>query len=53
MANDISSKEIGFNSDLNEVKIIDKSNNIKFFQKDTKNNIAEKILEEIFKNAQN
>ena len=53
VANDISSKEIGFNSDLNEVKIIDKSNNIKFFQKDTKNNIAEKILEEIFKNAQN
>ena len=51
IANDISSKEIGFNSDLNEVQIIDKKNNIKFLPKNTKINIAEKILKEIFKNA--
>ena len=48
IANDISRKDIGFNSDKNEVYIIDKSLNIKKLEKDTKNKIAEKILEEIF-----
>ena len=48
VANDISRKDIGFNSDENEVYIIDKSLNIKHIEKDTKQNIAKRILEEIF-----
>lgn len=48
IANDISRKDIGFNSDENEVYIIDKSLNIKHIEKDTKENIAKRILEEIF-----
>ena len=48
IANDISRKDIGFNSNENEVYIIDKSLNIKHIEKDTKENIAKRILEEIF-----
>ncbi len=48
IANDISRKDIGFNSDSNEVYIIDKDLNIKKLERDTKQNIAKKILEEIF-----
>lgn len=48
IANDISRKDIGFDSDENEVYIIDKSLNIKHIEKDTKDNIAKRILEEIF-----
>ena len=48
VANDISRKDIGFNSDENEVYIIDKNLNINHIEKDTKDNIAKKILENIF-----
>ena len=48
IANDISRKDIGFNSDENEVYILDKNLNIKHIEKDTKQNIAKRILEEIF-----
>ena len=46
--NEISRKDIGFNADENEVYIIDKNLNIKHIEKNTKNNIAKRILEEIF-----
>lgn len=48
VANDISRKDIGFSSDLNEVYILDKNLNICHIEKDTKKNIARKILEKIF-----
>ena len=48
IANDISRKDIGFNSDKNEIYILDKKLNIKHIEKDTKQNIAKRILEEIF-----
>ena len=48
VANDISRKDIGFNSDENEVYIIDKNLNINHIEKDTKEKIAKKILENIF-----
>ena len=48
IANDISRKDIGFNSNENEVYIIDKNLNINHIEKDTKDNIAKKILENIF-----
>lgn len=48
VANDISRKDIGFSSDLNEVYILDKSLNICHIEKNTKQNIARKILEKIF-----
>ena len=48
VANDISRKDIGFNSNENEVYIIDKNLNINHIEKDTKENIAKKILENIF-----
>jgi len=48
VANDISRKDIGFNSDENEVYIIDKNLNINHIEKNTKENIAVKILEKIF-----
>ena len=48
IANDISRKDIGFDVDENEVYIVDKNLNIKHLEKDTKNNIAKRILEEIF-----
>ena len=48
IANDISRKDIGFNSDNNEVYIIDKNLNIKHIERNTKQYIAKRILEEIF-----
>jgi len=48
VANDISRKDIGFSSDENEVYILDKDLNITHFEKDTKQVIAQKILEKIF-----
>ena len=48
IANDISRKDIGFSSDENEVYILNKNLNIKHIEKNTKQNIAKRILEEIF-----
>lgn len=48
VANDISRKDIGFTSDMNEVYIFDKNLNISHIEKDSKQNIAKKILEKIF-----
>ena len=48
VANDISRKDIGFNSDENEVYIIDKELNINKLEKNTKQKIAKNILKEIF-----
>ena len=48
VANDISRKDIGFSSDLNEVYILDKNLKISHIERDTKKNIAKKILERIF-----
>lgn len=48
IANDISRNDIGFSSDMNEVYILDKNLNISHFERDTKKNIARKILEKIF-----
>lgn len=48
VANDISRKDIGFSSEMNEVYILDKDLNITHLDRDTKQNIAQKILEKIF-----
>lgn len=48
IANDISRKDIGFNSDNNEVYILNQNLDIKHIEKDTKQNIAKHILEGIF-----
>ena len=48
VANDISRKDIGFSSDMNEVYILDKTLKISHIERDTKINIAQKILEKIF-----
>lgn len=48
VANDISSKDIGFSSDFNEVYIVNKNKDAKHLSKDTKQNIAAKILKEIY-----
>ena len=48
IANDISRKDIGFSSEMNEVYILDKDLNITHLDRDTKQNIAQKILEKIF-----
>jgi len=44
-ANNISKEGIGFNSDYNQVSVIDKKGNIKTIPKNTKKNIANKIAE--------
>lgn len=44
IANDISRKDIGFNVDENEVYIVNKNLEVTKFDKDTKSNIAYKIL---------
>lgn len=49
VANDISRSDIGFSSDYNEVFIIDKSLKVTKIEKSTKNLIAKKILEEVWK----
>ncbi|MBQ4114406.1 bifunctional phosphopantothenoylcysteine decarboxylase/phosphopantothenate--cysteine ligase CoaBC [bacterium] len=48
VANDISRKDIGFSSDMNEVYILDKNQNISHINISTKQEIAKKILEKIF-----
>lgn len=48
VANDVSKKDIGFSSDYNEVYIVDKTNNVTKIEKDTKENIARKIIEAIY-----
>ena len=44
-ANDVSKKNIGFNSDYNKVTLIDKKGNIKHFPKNKKSFIANKIAQ--------
>ena len=44
-ANDVSKKEIGFNSDFNKVTVIDQGGNIKAIPKNKKSIIAKKIAE--------
>ena len=44
-ANDVSKKDIGFNSDFNKVSVIDKKGNIKIIPKNKKSFIANKIAE--------
>lgn len=48
VANDISRTDIGFSSEMNEVYILDKDLNITHLDRDTKQNIAQRILEKIF-----
>ncbi len=48
IANDVSRKDIGFNVDYNEVVIIDRNENQFKIERDTKNNIAKKMLKYIF-----
>lgn len=47
VANDVSKKDIGFNSDFNKVLIIDSNGNIKSVKKNRKSFIANKIVEVI------
>ena len=44
-ANDVSQKDIGFNSDYNKISVIDKKGNIKVIPKNKKSFIANKIAE--------
>lgn len=48
IANDISKKETGFASNYNEVFVIDKDFNMTKIEKDTKENIAMKIMELLY-----
>lgn len=48
VANDISRKDIGFSSEMNEVYILDKNLNRCHIEKSSKQNVAKKILEKIF-----
>ena len=47
VANDISEKGSGFNSDYNKVSIVDNSGNIQMIKKNKKSFIASKIAEVI------
>ena len=47
VANDVSKKDIGFNSDYNKVSIIDNKGNIRTLKKNRKSFIANKIVEVI------
>lgn len=49
IANDISRSDIGFSSDYNEVYVLDKSGNVEKIERTTKNRIAKKIIEAIWK----
>ena len=44
-ANDVSKKDIGFNSDYNKISVIDKRGNIKIIPKNRKGFIANKIAD--------
>ena len=48
VANDISRQDTVFSSEYNEVFVLDKDLNITKLEKDTKDNIAQKILELIW-----
>jgi phosphopantothenoylcysteine decarboxylase/phosphopantothenate--cysteine ligase len=48
VANDISRKDIGFSSDMNEVYILDKNLEISHIDRSSKKEIAKKILEKVF-----
>ena len=48
IANDISRKDTGFSSDYNEVFILDRNLSVTKIEKDTKYNIALKILESLW-----
>ena len=48
VANDVSRKDIGFNVDYNEVTVINKNGEQIKIEKDTKNNIARKVLNIVF-----
>ena len=50
VANDISSKNIGFNSNNNEVFIVDKKLNVQKIELNTKDKIAYEILKYVSKN---
>ena len=50
IANDVSNKEIGFESDFNEVSILYKSGKIENISKDKKSAIANKIVKKIISN---
>ena len=47
VANDVSNKDIGFNSDYNKVSLIDGKGNIKVIKKNKKSFVANKIVEVI------
>ena len=47
IANDVSKKEIGFNSDLNEVTIIDKNGKTQKIKKSSKKFVASLIAKKI------
>ena len=47
IANDVSKKEIGFNSDINEVTIIDKNGKTQKIQKNSKKFVASLIAKKI------
>ena len=57
VANDVSKKDIGFNSDYNKVLIIDNNGNVKSIKKNKKsfvaNKIAEIILDKLLLNDRN
>ena len=57
VANDVSTKDSGFNSDYNKVSIIDKKGKIKFIPKNKKsyiaNMIAKIILDKLLSNDKN
>ena len=52
IANDVSNKEIGFDSDFNEVSILYKNGKIENISKDKKSVIADKIVKKIVSNLE-
>ena len=52
IANDVSNKEIGFDSDFNEVSILYKNGEIENISKDKKSVIADKIVKKIVSNLE-
>ena len=49
IANDVSKKDTGFNSDYNSVQIIDNSGKVQTLKKNKKSFIANKIVETVLK----
>ena len=52
IANNVSNKEIGFDSDFNEVSILYKNGEIENISKDKKSVIADKIVKKIVSNLE-